>query len=745
MLTAFVVAIASQLNTLSLERGGPGDLDFRYYAVSDTFIESTKAIENYGRDPLLSGGPGKTILIKFGDLKRIVGDRRVTRARIILTQQIGEEPQFGGAFRMVTRWGEGPGRRGLGLLETPIEAGAKAPNVSATWDSPLGGQKYSRWQAPGARGLADREEIKTASAVRNENQLIIDGLGPTIQTMVENPLSNHGFALDFRNPVDFGSSEALSGRPVLQIETEDADAPRKSNLQMINVSCSRDLRTTSPKEGEAVSWTAHFRYEGTQSGAIRVSWLIDGEELISEVPNGLSDGKEGSVTVTWPWRSKAADHRTRLVTVRAEMGPADSDRTDNAIQFYEAAIPVVVPDSGDKMAYVRAARFLNEVAFPFSRFSFALDGVRTGVRIQAFKGTGEDDEGTLRSAAREILLKAGVPDLDRSNVFAYHDADRSSVDPFPGITKGGDTRNDSAYPSILGFPAEPWFDSASAQLRFEDTNLLAATEVAALHYLMTQSTAPLAEQTPKTTVLRVLDSAGQLVKGARLEFYAKKGDKFEKVPSFTIDNNEGGICPVPNQGRTPFANFEDGVLMVRVSRGGTSATGFIKAWQLVDSFARGNKDAGILPLQVALPVTKPGDSNLAEGRIITDSFNSLPAKLDALTDGKIATFLDWPAGKAGWIELDLGKDRAIAKVELNFPGGAIWPMFKINIFGTGQKPEAARSWAQEISGPWMVANRGFDGWISYYGPLAQARYIMLEIPEGTPAATLAEWRVFGIE
>jgi len=745
MLAAILVAATTQSPTLSLERGGPGDSDFRYYAVSDTFIESTKPVENYGRDPLLSGGPGKSILIKFGDLRRIIGPNRVTRARLILSQEIGDEPQLSGVYRMVTPWGEGPGRRGLGLLETPIEPGAKAPNVSATWDSPLGGKAYGRWQAPGGKGLADREEVKGANSVLNDRVLVIDGLGPAVQAMADNPAANHGFGLDFRNAVDFSSSEAATGRPILQVET--APAPlydRESNLQMLYVSCSKDLATVTPNPGEDLTWTAHFMYHGTQSGAIRVSWMVAGQEIISEFPAGLSDGQEGTVTTTWPWQSKGTDHRTRSVVVKAEMGPVDTDRSDNVISFYEAARPVILPDTGNKASYARAAQFLNDVALPFSRFSFALDGVRTGVRIQDFKGPGTMEVKTLRQTAREILIRAGVLDLGRMQVGASSGADRLSTDPYPGITNGGDTRNDTGYPGIMGFPAEPWFDAATAQLRFEATDLLAATEAAALHCLMTPY-GQIAEQTPKNTVVRVIDSNGQLIKGARLEFYSRKGGKFEGVPTFTIENIEGGIAPLPNQGRTPFPDFDDGVLMVRVSRDGVSATGFLKSWQIVDSFARGNVTSGIVPLQVPLPAGKASETNLAEGRIITDSLDTLPTKLDSLIDGKTTTTYDWAAGKAGWIELDLGKDRALGKVELQFAGAKCWPAFNINVFSTGQKPEAARTWAHEINGLWMLINRGENGAISYYGTPTQARYIRIEIPANNSGASLAEWRVFGLE
>lgn len=752
MLSTLLVATSLQVPVLSLERGGPGDSDFRYWACQDTFIDSTRTNDNFGRDPLLSGGPGKTILIQFGDLRRVVGvGRRVARARLILTQEIGDAPQLGGAFRVLTPWGEGPGRRGLGLLGTTVEPGAKSPNVSATWDSPLGGLKNPRWQATGAKGPSDRDEIRSASAVRNENQLVIDGLGSTVQAMMDDPTTNFGFALDFKNVVDFSSSEATSGRPILQIETEEAPIVKAGDLQILYVSCSVDLKKARPKDGELLTWTAHFRYNGPGStGAMRVVWNADDREIISEIPGGIKDGEEGTASVQWPWRSNDRDHRTRPVLVKAEMGPGDANRANNSVRFLEASVPILVLSRSSQMDQeVReAVTFLNDVAIPMSRFSFAVDGIKTGVRIQSLErvpSSGGAGALPLRDGVRNVLRWAGVPDLSRTQISQADGADRLSTDPFPGLTGGGDTRNDEAYPSILGFPTEPWYDAATAQLRFESTDLLSATEAAILQGRMKDPTADLESMTPKNTVLRLLDGSGQLIRGARLEFYGRQGGKFTPTPAFMIENFEGGVGPLPNQGRTPFPDFEDGVLMVRVSRGGASATGFIKSWQLIDSFARGNTDAGILPLRVPLPPTKPGELNLAEGRILSDSFDTLPSKLDAIIDGRSDTTYNWPAGKAGFIEIDLQKDRAVSKIELEFADGKIWNQFKLNIFSTGQKPEAARTWTQEIAGSWMLANRGDNGKLSYYGSVAQVRYIRIEIPEGTNGASLAGWKVFGLD
>ncbi len=742
MLSASLAILAALQNPiLNLERGGPGDDQFRYWAATDTFIDSAKPSDNFGRDPLLSAGPGKTLLFKFDDLARIVGkNKRVRRARLILRQEIGDEPALIGAYRMNTAWGEGPGKRGLGLLGAPLEPGAKSPNLSATWDSPNGGLRNPRWQAPGARGLADRDEIKNVSGVRSENVYVLDGLAETVQQMMEAPDRNFGFALEFRNVVDFRSSEATSGRPVLQIETEEAPMVKGGDVELLYVSSSVDMAKALPRDGENVTWTAHFRYGGPGStGPMQVAWTVDGKETMVPVANGLADGQTGTVSLELPFRS-TTDHRTREIYVRVETGASNVNRANDSLRFLEAAVPVTL----DSPALLPAVSFINRVALPMSRFSFALDGARTGVRVQAIT-PGSSDELPLRAAVRKVLLLAGLADLAQATATREQGADRNSADPFPGALGGGDTRNDEAYPGVLGFPAEPWFDSATAQIPFEATDLLAATDIAQLHARLKDRSLGWREVTPKTSVIRLLDGTGGLIKNARMEFYRRSGGKFPPVPTFTVEDSGGGIVALGAQGRDLFTDLGDGVLMVRVSRLGNSATGFLKAWQLVDAFARGNTESGIVPIRVALPAAKASTQNSAVGRIVEDSAASSPAKLDALVDEKPETSLPWAQNKAGFIVVDLQKDRAIARVQLTFKDGKIWDQFRVMIYSTGQKPESARPWATETAGRWMLANRGDGNSLDYFGPIAQVRYVRLEIPAGTTEADLAELKVFGLE
>lgn len=759
MLTAFLLASsmvgfqtppANPITTTVFERGGTGDASFRYWAVADTFLDNTRTDQNFGRDGLLSSGPGKPILIRFGDLNRMIpAGATVRAARLLLTQEIGDTPQLARAARLLRPWGEGPSRRGIGLLAIPLEPGAKSPNLSASWNSPLGGLRQVEWQASGARGAADAAPIAEANGVQAERLFVVDGLGSAVQRMLDQPWSNHGLVLDFQNVVDFRSSDAAAGRPRLVVEWSAPPTPREADLSVTQVNSSLDRRNDWPKLGESVSWTATVQYRGSApSGPLRVIWEGAGAEpTVQSFDQGLAPGATLVSTFSQQWGTASGDPRTRPIRVRVEGSIADADPANDFMAFHEASLPVFARIAqGESRGIVGdAVRFLNESALPQSRFSFALDGARASLRLAevTVQESANVETSDLRTAARDLLLQAGLMDLRRTQILRSAQAGRASVDANPGLLGGGDTRNDEAYPGILGFPNEPWFDAASQELNFPATDLLAATDVVSLHAFTLNRAAALEQFTPRTTVLRVLDGSGELIRNARLEAYALFEGAFSAIPLFTIENTGGGIANLPNVGRTPFPNFLGGVLRIDVIKDGRKASGFLKCWQLLDAFARGNPDAGIIPLQVPLPSDVPGTTNLAPQRFVTDKAGSSPLTLERLIDENPATALAWPVGDDGWVEIDLQKDRQLTRIELVLGSTAIWDRFDVQVWNTGQSVAAARSWYREVNGPWKLANLGDDKTLSLYGPVTRARYVRLRVPRSTPEVQLAEIRIFG--
>src|SRR5437870_5710195 len=84
--------LLTQPETIVLFRGAPSHSGFAYCAVEDTFLDSQRADANFGRDGLLSAGKEKTVLIKFGDLPRMLEGKKVVNARLVLTIASGADP-----------------------------------------------------------------------------------------------------------------------------------------------------------------------------------------------------------------------------------------------------------------------------------------------------------------------------------------------------------------------------------------------------------------------------------------------------------------------------------------------------------------------------------------------------------------------------------------------------------------------------------------------------------------------------
>src|SRR5688500_5769418 len=89
-LLATAVVPHLQTKTIELYKGatvvGQDGATFRYWDVEDTYLDPKNPDRNFGGHGKISGGTGRTILIRFGDLNRAIGPmRRVKRAALHLT------------------------------------------------------------------------------------------------------------------------------------------------------------------------------------------------------------------------------------------------------------------------------------------------------------------------------------------------------------------------------------------------------------------------------------------------------------------------------------------------------------------------------------------------------------------------------------------------------------------------------------------------------------------------------------
>src|SRR5687767_12644337 len=106
LMIGFLAAPSSQAASLDLFRGAKLN-DGGYWAVSDTYLDSTESDKPKGGLFTLEGGKGRTILIKFGDLERAIPQfAKITKATLYLSPSSPDKPEFLSAAVVKAPWGE---------------------------------------------------------------------------------------------------------------------------------------------------------------------------------------------------------------------------------------------------------------------------------------------------------------------------------------------------------------------------------------------------------------------------------------------------------------------------------------------------------------------------------------------------------------------------------------------------------------------------------------------------------------
>jgi hypothetical protein len=142
--------------------------------------------------------------------------------------------------------------------------------------------------------------------------------------------------------------------------------------------------------------------------------------------------------------------------------------------------------------------------------------------------------------------------------------------------------------------------------------------------------------------------------------------------------------------------------LVEIEYEGQREWSWLKAWQLVDAYARGNRQAAFLELRFNVTHRPIKPEDWARNKVVLDSANSSLESLNALVDGDAATSYQ---ADAEWIELDIGRDRPIGEIVLvtNGDHDAVWNQFEILVYSTGQRLDQARTFALEVD--WQRAVR----------------------------------------
>lgn len=712
------LALASVLgsNHFTLFRGGPGDQDFRYWAVEDTTLYQSRPVENFGRELILESGAGKTILIRFHDLPRLFGrNATVSNAKLTLHRRVGLMPKKVRVSVLRDAWGEGPGRTLLkGIAASTDEPyAANGPAGAANWRFRMGGSNPVPWSVPGAGQGTEVNELKGVNVSESGDAIILSNLDAAVQSMVNNPGENFGIAIQTDEEITFASSDSPDLRPTLECDVDHSDA------------ATSDLAVTALTVKDGVAEATIQNVSTVASGESVLQWRVGGKRAGSTILASLAAGESKKVQVNIDGGKSS---------VCASIAPAKPDAWsgNNVSAWYSGGSEIASDDPG-----IRAAvDFLNQVALPQSRFSFAMEGAAVRINLSANAPKVEPGNG-LRANVKKVLHAIGVPTLLSPG---------APDDMYPGITGYGDTRDDVGLPRFLPLRYEPVSDALVDEARLSPTDLLSATEVA----LLSGSTNALSQFVPKMVVVKWIDETSRPLGSKELELL-KANQLGVWQPVATVQTNAAGLARLPEDVLTSMsASPESAYVGVRVKGSDAKAMGFVKLWQTVDAAKRSRTD--LAQLTAEMPIASVADvaSNLASGRAVTDSSNRFPAELKGLCDGDVATTVSF--GDDGWVLLDLGRDRVVAEVRLMVAGSTIWPTFDVSYWGTGQSEAIANRWSGSTVGSWTLANRSVPvaenaqtKEIVLKGVPAEMRYIKIKFSKPVGTVQIAEIRALSLK
>jgi hypothetical protein len=767
------VALASflfQSPTLNLYRGAAVATP-KYWDMSDTYLDSGDPEGVFGGAYTLLGGKGKTILIRFGDLNRVVGPhKRIVKASLFLTPSGGDVPSLGAVGRVSASWEEGPRTVLTNLFMPPPTTKPEAPRWAANFRQRHAG--YDSWQVAGALGAQDMSPIPGATLVSAGSEFAIQGLESAVQTMLDHPAENFGFELAFISSTEFLSSKSPNGRPRLELQVEDAPQVDGPDLSVTRIE----------KNGD--SYTAHIKNVGNEPAQpFNVQWTASGRaEKPMEVTNVTPPGGETTVSFTDAAAPSHTDHRVHPLTARILPAGPDACSANNELTIDTDAFPVDVTIPPDVAQRLKTTNYLgstsvedwvqaqvelwNDSYADKSRFSFAPDGALERIRVNSIQigqsgSLSVDESADPLSASLPFLkqlgyavglLDGGPMEVSRGSVQVAGSTSRQSADLYPGLMGYGDTRFEGAMPGAIPLVFDPVSDPVQDEQYLEPTDLLAGNDVAALNaHLEAKPSKRSDDLLPikKAVILQILDLSGKPVPSADLLFFQSVNGKFPGGdPTFAVRTNDSGIAVLNARGSAgPFgdldANAGNSVFLIQAKANGVLATGWLKAWQLNEEAIR---NATTVPIYLNLPEAPiETETNLATDRLITDSAQDLPAKLAPLIDDSDDTTAALPAVKDAWVEVDLGRDRTIGEIDLVTKGDPFWNKFDVMVYGTGQQLSDAFPWARELDWKWTVANRSDASksgtTVAYRGSNQRVRYLRFVNRSGE-AGSLAEIRVY---
>ncbi|MBV6502603.1 MAG: hypothetical protein AKCLJLPJ_00654 [Fimbriimonadales bacterium] len=302
-----------------------------------------------------------------------------------------------------------------------------------------------------------------------------------------------------------------------------------------------------------------------------------------------------------------------------------------------------------------------------------------------------------------------------------HVITRGRFDVAGGLMGGGDTRNEALVPVGLPIPNQPIDTIVSTGPLFEATDLYALTDVAALNMNLGYRRGFYGEflySMPQVVLARCVDRSGSPIPSGRVSFYQMKNGAIQDGPPDFEAEIEGGTVILPARptgldepfttetGHTlrpnPFGRLDvvgsNGVLLARLDVAGQTEWAWLKAWQLYDAYARGNKSAFVFELRFNICPRPIDPREWAKNKVAIDKRGSDPENLARLLDGDPKTAYEAGSDEGDWFEIDIGRDRQIAEIKLVMSGdtNAFWRQFDILVYTTGSRANEALRFASEI-------------------------------------------------
>ncbi len=741
----------------------PAGRELGYWNYQDATLEPSLPTRNFGGAVELLGGEGRTILIRFADLAAWLGkDSEVVSAKLVLTLADGGKADLISAARVLVPWGEGPLNtiRALTNSVRPV-----APTWSATWQHRRAGSSPIAWQQAGAGGIQDSTPIPDVRAQTEGDLVTLSGLGPVVQQWRDRPYENFGVALRFAANVSFVSGKAPNAarlRPRLLVETKAAPPRKGADLAVESI---RREPLTGVKPGQEVSYIATVRNLGNApSEGIKAVWTTRERTGVPfEASKSLAPGEATEIPLKKRAEFDPQDPRTSPLALKVLA--EDADPSNNSLSITEGGrfVWLDAPDASGLQAAQAVAAYVNDAIFPQSRFSFALEGVLQRVQIAGAGPKAPEGVATFRLAEGPVGILGALGlkyGFGGEVVSGGANPPKVPAALFGGFRNGeGDTRFEGSIPGLLTLNYEPYVNPLLTGLPIEPTGLLSGTDVASLNQDLEGKEEPGEGllNVPNTTILKALSLTGEPLKNAELSFFQMADRKIDvSQPTFTVVTGSGGTAILPNRdlpanpaplrsGKAPKPNpfglialdGSNGTFLVRAQVNGAVEWGSLSIWQLVDAYHRGSQAAAIFEMRFNVP-TAPLDTetNLARGRIVTDSENRLPASAAALVDEDLATTFSLGAASGNWIEVDLGRDRPVGEVRLLLEGSEAPAKFDIVGYATGQTAGQMNAWVQEIDSGWTIRYRAGQeaGAVSlaYRGIASRMRYIRILNVSGGP-------------